>query len=498
MAKRIHFINVSKFDNIGDCILIENDGKYGLIDCGEGGQTYGQNVWIDHKVNGVTVPGVRTYLKKIMGDNNVFEFVALSHAHSDHIGAFCIQGYTPTQHIKNGLTTLCLSPPQYGFSEWRATYVLLHHYNDLDHLLDEYREAQSYDNFSRYYDAAKTIHFLHQQDPDYWNLVQDHIGMLFLGDLGLTVDYKNICDLKLDGAPQSDENIWSYIFKVQDSDTGKNCVLLGDYQNDIIDSYNGVARCNLEFLMYLNTEWSVENADLLKLGHHGLVNSGHDWTLKRLNPKCLVNSGPLNLLTTNNGIAGKYFTDEGTAEKPVGYQRFLTADELNIPIVSTTGEVYFKGTSSCIQKYPGVTDIGAGTFSQYCDAVVWDFADEIDESTIEPNTIYIYKNADGEIKVTGPLFGKLYDNQRVHNINYEGTTRSPGKNYDRVIYTEPEGKNIVAASVQITNEDDSNDRGVAHIYKDKLTIQSYNEGPDDSSTEGRKFKVDGVIITEDE
>lgn len=493
MAKRIHFINVSKFDNIGDCILIEINDTYVLIDCGEGGTNYGQNTWIDHEVNGVVVPGTRTYLKKVMKNNNFF-YVFLSHSHSDHIGAFA----KPTGEFirkQEGLISLVREDERlYVGSEWNVVNIVCAPYSDESHLLPEYLPSQKYDNQEMYTNAANGARAMRQLTGKDWHFQYFSKGTYGVGPISII--FENLCATLLDGKPQSDENIWSYVYNILCEDNNKKVALLGDYQNDIVDSYNNVSRYNLEKHL-TEPRLSLQRSSLLKLGHHGLVNSGHDWTLRNLAPKCIINSGPLNLLTTHNGIAGKYWTDEKDPDgTPVGYQRFLTADEIGAPIVSTTGEVYFKGTTTCIQNYPEASQDNRATFPQYCDAVVWDFADEIDPETMDPNCVYIHEDAEGKIHVNSK-FDNMLKSEKVVPISYEGTTRTPGKNYDRVIYNTPNGKNIIAAAVKVANEDDENDRAVVHAYKDALSIQSYNEGPDDGAAEGRKFKVEGRIIVED-
>ena len=85
-STRVHFINVGH----GDAILLESNGRFGMIDAGQGSWHYrpindlqpGHHL-LGHQVN------VMEYVRRIAGDENGdvhLEFIAISHIHSDHIG----------------------------------------------------------------------------------------------------------------------------------------------------------------------------------------------------------------------------------------------------------------------------------------------------------------------------------------------------------------------------------------------------------------------------
>lgn len=81
---KIHFLNTG----YSDCILIESDGKFALVDCGE------DTEYPPNKPN-LKLPGfeeeVLAYLKKnAVNDEGkvVLDFVLGTHCHSDHIGGF--------------------------------------------------------------------------------------------------------------------------------------------------------------------------------------------------------------------------------------------------------------------------------------------------------------------------------------------------------------------------------------------------------------------------
>ena len=79
---RIHFLNTLN----SDCILIESNGHFALVDSGEG--NFNPRKKIDYQGSRDTV---LAYLKAVAGDENGkvhLDFVLGTHAHYDHIGNF--------------------------------------------------------------------------------------------------------------------------------------------------------------------------------------------------------------------------------------------------------------------------------------------------------------------------------------------------------------------------------------------------------------------------
>lgn len=79
---RIHFLNTAN----SDCIILESNGKFALIDSGEGNENPRRKTeykgYRDEVIN---------YIKKVCADSNGkvdFEFVLGTHIHYDHVGNF--------------------------------------------------------------------------------------------------------------------------------------------------------------------------------------------------------------------------------------------------------------------------------------------------------------------------------------------------------------------------------------------------------------------------
>ncbi len=80
----IHFMSTGS----SDAILLESDGKFALVDCGE--DTDNPRGFEELELDGFEEK-VLDYLKSNVADSNgniVLEFVVGTHAHSDHIGGF--------------------------------------------------------------------------------------------------------------------------------------------------------------------------------------------------------------------------------------------------------------------------------------------------------------------------------------------------------------------------------------------------------------------------
>jgi len=79
---RIHFLNTAN----SDCIIIESNGKFALVDSGEGNENPRRKT----EYKGYR-DEVISYIKKVASDKNgnvIFEFVLGTHIHYDHAGNF--------------------------------------------------------------------------------------------------------------------------------------------------------------------------------------------------------------------------------------------------------------------------------------------------------------------------------------------------------------------------------------------------------------------------
>lgn len=81
-ADRIHFLNTAN----SDCILVESNGKFFLVDSGEGNENPRRKT----EYKGYR-DEVIDYIKKVCGDRNgkvQLEFILVTHVHYDHAGNF--------------------------------------------------------------------------------------------------------------------------------------------------------------------------------------------------------------------------------------------------------------------------------------------------------------------------------------------------------------------------------------------------------------------------
>ncbi len=79
---RIHFLNTAN----SDCMIIESNGRFAMVDAGEGNENPRKDV--EYKGYRDEVIG---YIKKVAGDNNgkvYLDFILATHMHYDHAGNF--------------------------------------------------------------------------------------------------------------------------------------------------------------------------------------------------------------------------------------------------------------------------------------------------------------------------------------------------------------------------------------------------------------------------
>ena len=100
---KIHFICISKDNAAMDCILLESEGRFGLVDCGYWDQR-------DQITDSMSALGVTK-------DN--LEFIIGTHAHADHIGAmnYLVQNYNVERIYLMPFSADCLTKPEEWYDE---------------------------------------------------------------------------------------------------------------------------------------------------------------------------------------------------------------------------------------------------------------------------------------------------------------------------------------------------------------------------------------------
>ena len=100
---RIHFVCISKDNAAMDCIQLESEGRFGLVDCGYWDQR--EQITDSMSALGVTK------------DN--LEFIIGTHAHADHIGAmnYLVQNYNVERIYLMPFSADCLTKPEEWYDE---------------------------------------------------------------------------------------------------------------------------------------------------------------------------------------------------------------------------------------------------------------------------------------------------------------------------------------------------------------------------------------------
>lgn len=231
---KIHFLNVKN----SDAILIESNGRFGLIDAAEDNDN-------PRNFKGLQLEGsediVIDYLKKYAGDENgkvTLDFVMGTHAHSDHIGGF---------------DTLI------NHKDFTVKKAYLKRYDEK--FISEY-EIKNWDNKEVYNQMVEAC-----KDNNV-ELIQD------LADL--TFDFENFNIKIFNGEEPTEiglgENENSLGILVTKGD--KKIFLAGD-MNNLDGDEDRLAPL-------------IGKVDILKLGHHGYEGSSSKNFIKTLDPKIAI------------------------------------------------------------------------------------------------------------------------------------------------------------------------------------------------------------------
>ena len=257
VGTRIHFIkcsfndplnaSIDKYTN-GDAILLESNGKFALIDTGEGGTQGYKGIKTSNVTGNIVIP----YLRNVMGDNTRLEFFLGTHAHSDHIDGF----------------------PQI-LDNFNVGNIYMKPY------LDSYitNEEELYDNQYQYNKAV-------EKAQKKGKTVKSVPNSLTLGEMKLTFLNHNVNKAKT-------TNQHSVVTVVQAK--GQTAALMGDfgYEPDINKVTDEVSMAN-------QIKTIVSKITLLKPGHHSVPPSSSAEFLNILKPSLIVSSGSSTLSLTEN------------------------------------------------------------------------------------------------------------------------------------------------------------------------------------------------------
>ena len=232
---RIHFLNTGH----SDCILLESDGHYALIDSGEDSE------YPEDRPN-LNMQGyedvVVEYLLKHCADkdgNVTLDFILGTHSHSDHIGGF---------------DTIILHP------QIKVIQAYLREYHADNVFIMERKRWDNQEVYDQMIDALK------QTDTP---LCQDFNNKFFkLGNFNITFMHgENKKHIVKFG-----ENLNSVVTLVEKNGTK---VLLAADMNHRLDDEKRIANI-------------VGKVDLLKIGHHGYPGSNGIMYIKKILPKYAV------------------------------------------------------------------------------------------------------------------------------------------------------------------------------------------------------------------
>lgn len=241
---RIHFLNTAN----SDAILLESNGKFALIDAGEGNNNPRRmRVYKGYEEE------VTQYIKKVAADENGvarLDFILGTHCHYDHIGSFHAVITDPNIKIE------------------RAYFKKLNPATDKDYELKRWKIDETY---AQIIDDLNTLGV-----PVIDDLPDEDFSF---GDFTLKF-YNTVTPSQLDG---KGENAASVGVKVTKGE--KSAFLAAD-----ITKSTGLEELLGE---------SIGHADLLKIGHHGYFGSSSAKFLKQLSPEVAIVTNQLGKVYPN-------------------------------------------------------------------------------------------------------------------------------------------------------------------------------------------------------
>lgn len=230
---KIHFLNTAN----SDCIIIESNGKFALIDSGEGNENPRRKT----EYKGYR-DEVISYIKKIAADENGkvnFDFVLGTHIHYDHVGNF-----------EAIFEDADITAEKAYFKIYDGTFA-----TDLDY--NKWGNKEVYENIMSVFEkrGIPVISDL----PD---------GEFTFGDFTLRF-INTVTPAELKGRGENASSIGVIVKK-----GGKTAFLAADFTSD-----SGLEQIYAD---------DIDEVDLLKIGHHGYFGSSSAAFLKVLKPKITV------------------------------------------------------------------------------------------------------------------------------------------------------------------------------------------------------------------
>ncbi len=230
---RIHFLNTAN----SDCIIIESNGHFALVDSGEGNNNPRRKT----AYKGYETEVLR-YIKKICGDENgkiYFDFIVATHMHYDHSGNF-------EKIINNADITIGKA-------------------------------------FIKKYDGSKTSEI----DSESWGNLDTYNKIIEALNKNKISIIHNI--------PQKDFVFEDFTVKFINAETPENLKKAGENTNSI-----GIRLTKGERVAFLGADFTndagfemlyakeIGDVDILKIGHHGYFGSSSIGFLKELKPEIAI------------------------------------------------------------------------------------------------------------------------------------------------------------------------------------------------------------------